>query len=158
MDRALSGFLVGFFLAIFLVSAAVKVQLGPLEPEVNMAISASQTFYDVAHSEVYNDIMDLAKWVNNTVDMASSSPLLGNLVPKDVPEAANKIVTLLNNVKGFSENLLSGLKFLLLVIQLSLPAMLVSLVVCAYGVYELYFVGKPKKAAARPAHKKSKRR
>jgi hypothetical protein len=145
MDRLYNGFLIGFFLAVFLTMTAVKIWVGPMEPELNTAISVSQTMYDITHGAIYADMTNVAVWVNSMVDKAASIPILGELMPKGIPTTTAQIIELLKSIKEASGHILAALKFVLFLVQISLPLMIISIVGIGYGVYDLQNQEKKKK-------------
>ncbi len=135
MSKTVGGFLIGFFLAVFIMMAAIKVEVGPLEPELRFAQSATQIVYDITHGSTYGDITSLAQYVNKTADKLSNVPLIGNLLPNEVSATTASAVLLLTNAKASSESTLNSLQFTIFLLQISVPMMIVSVIFLAIGGY-----------------------
>lgn len=140
-NRLYGAFIMGFFLATFLMMAIIKIQFGPLESTLQSAIPYAQTLYDVTHSSLYSDISVLATWANQTVSTASNLPIIGDFVPQDVPAASAGLVQILTGLKSWSEVILPALKSMLFWLQMTIPAMIVSLIMLVVGGL-LYTKGK----------------
>ena len=156
MTRVVGSFILGFFLAVFLMTATIKVELGPMEAGIQKALPYMQQINTVTHGAMYGDVLDMARWVNSTADKISQIPLIGGLMPSEVGVTSDTLINTMNSAKIVSENILSGMEFTLFLLQMTVPLMVLSAAFMVVGAYLMTGKCCEGQAKAAPARKPRK--
>jgi len=156
------GILIGFFLASALLFGSIQVAMGPLYSQLVSMKGYAQTTYDITHSPAYAKVQAFVANVDQSAEELATMPFIGGAVEKsEVPAYARAVSDILQGRKNLSEIELWAINTEIMLIQISLPLMLLSLAIAAYGVWkvqELMDAVSPAPAARAQKPKKGKKR
>jgi len=136
MTKFYAGMLVGFFLATALMFGIIQLYVSPYENDIKTAKPYAEEVYTITHSGYYADTQNVASKVKEVAAEIAEMPFIGAAVQKSQIESyANTAVALLENAKQSSEIGVMLVGWALLLISLTLPALLFSLLMIALGVW-----------------------
>ena len=148
------GVLIGFFLASALLFGFIQVAMGPMYNQLVSMKGYAQTTYDITHSPAYANVQAFVANVDQSAEELAAMPFIGGAVEKsEVPSYARAVSDILQGRKNLSEIELWAINTEIMLIQISLPLMLLSLAIAAYGVWkvqELMDAVSPAPAAQKP--------
>ena len=136
VGRALGGFVVGFCAATALFFGFIYAELSPLEQDVRNALPYVQDAYNVTHSYLYQEIESLLPKIVNVANVAKVIPGIGTTA-MEVSEGASALSQLLSTSRSLTEKILPVLESVLMLIQVSVPAIFLSLIGVLGGLYML---------------------
>lgn len=136
MGRAFIGFLTGFCLAVLLFSTYTYVSFSPLESDITTAMPVAQSVFDASHSTLYVQAETTLGQISQLASSAASIPGIG-VIATSISNGLGLITQLLSGTRSLSEKLLPLLQNVLLLIQVSLPAMVLSFLGLLAGIITL---------------------
>ena len=137
MNKAIAGFLIGFFLATGLFFSFVYYELGPLEQDIQSAIPIAKAALNASKSSLYQTAEEVVLQVSDLAKAVESIPFIGAMA-EQVSENAGTLSELLAGYKEMAEKIVPTLEFTLFLVQVSIPAIILSILGIALGAFLLF--------------------
>jgi hypothetical protein len=149
------GVLVGFFLASSLLFGTIQFAMGPSYNQLVSVQSYAKTTYDITHSSTYSNVQAFVANVDQSANQIAAMPFIGGIVNRaEIPTYTKAVYDILQGRKDLSDIELRAINTQIQLIQLSLPLLLVSLAIVAYGMWKMMETTKPDAAVAKGKKKK----
>lgn len=133
-----AGMLIGFFLATSILFGYVQLALAPSYSSLLQTKKYAQLSYDITHSAGYSSLQAFVGKINDGAHEVASLPIIGGVVSKSsAPEYTGMVVDLMEGRKELSEQELALINAQISLIQISLPALVFSLLMVIAGSYVL---------------------
>jgi len=153
MTKFVSGLLIGFFLAVGLMGGLVQIYGGPYYETVKTSQPYAQGFYNLAHTNAYAETQAFVAKVNETAAEVAKLPLIGGAFDAaKVSQYTQVAIDALRNAKSSSEVMLQLITTTKTLLELAMPAIILSLIMIGVG-YWTYMEADGKDDAAKPAKK-----
>ncbi|VVB58556.1 Uncharacterised protein [Candidatus Anstonella stagnisolia] len=132
--RFASGLLIGFFLATGLMFALIQFTLGPYYNDLMKLKPQVEILYGITHSGMYGGMQGLIANVNNAADVLAQIPIIGaGIDATKIPAYAQSMGSMMETARMFTENVLVLINFEITLLQLAIPAIILSVVMIAVG-------------------------
>jgi len=152
-----AGMLIGFFLAATMLFGYVQLAMAPDYQNLLQTKKYAQLSYDITHSAAYASIQTFVDKLDQGAHDLVNVPIIGGMVDKsEVGTYTQTVISLLEGRKELAAQELNLINAEISLIQLSLPALIVSIVMVGAGIYVLMEEKgtKPKAAKAKKGRKR----
>ena len=150
-----AGMLIGFFLAATILFGYVQLAMAPDYQNLLQTKKYAQLGYDITHSIGYADTQEFVGKINEGAEELATLPLIGTMVDKaNIAQYTQTVVSLLEGRKELAEQELNLISAEISLIQLSLPALVFSILMVATGIYVLMEDAKKPVAKAKKGRKR----
>lgn len=149
-----AGMLIGFFLAATILFGYVQLAMAPNYQGLLQTKKYVQLGYDITHSIGYADAQAFVGKINTGAEELATLPLIGMMANKsNVAQYTQTMVDMMQGRKEIAEQEMNLINTKISLIQFSLPALIVSILLVGAGIYMLMEEKKPA-AKARKGRKR----
>lgn len=136
MGKFYAGMLVGFFLATALMFGIIQIYVAPYTEAIKTTQPYAQEVYAITHSGYYSNAQNVAAKVSEVASQLAALPLIGaGMQSTHVEQYAKTAVTLFENAKQSSEMTVTLVGWAIMVLGITLPALLFSILMVIVGVW-----------------------
>jgi len=136
MTKFYAGMIVGFFLATALMFGFIQLYVAPYTASIKTTQPYVEEVYSITHSSYYANAQNVALKVKEIALQIAALPIVGSTVQSSqVENYAATAVTLFENAKQSSEMTVTLVDWAILVLGITIPALLFSILMIIVGVW-----------------------